>query len=304
MTTADPFMIRAHVPHWEASVADYQAASAATRQGRTVRTLVYGEHSDERLDLLVPEGPEGGPRPVHLFVHGGYWRAFSKDDHTFMAEAITAAGAIAAIMDYSLMPAARMEVLVDQVRRAARWLRAHAAEFGGDPAALSVSGHSAGAHLASFLVCRGAHEPTVDLAPVRGVLLVSGLYDLAPITESFVQPELRLTAEEVAFWSPCRATPVPGSAVALVVGEKETAPFHDQARAFAAHLDRAGARAHLAAVPGEDHMTIVRELGRPGTACARHLAATIRGEVVCENDRLRFASLSSRAERSEDLGSI
>ena len=283
MTTTDPFMIRAHVAHWEASVADYQAASAATRQARPVRTLAYGEHPDERLDLVLPQSLEGGPAwPVHLFVHGGYWRAFSKDDYTFMAEAITAAGAIAAIMDYSLMPAARMEVLVDQVRRATQWLRAHAVEFGGDPAALSVSGHSAGAHLASFLVCRGPHEPAVELPPVRGVLLVSGLYDLAPITESFVQPELRLTPEEVARWSPCRATPVPGSSVVLMVGEKETVPFHEQSAAFAAHLDRAGAPAHLATVSGEDHMTIVRELGRPGTACARHLAAMIGGEIVCE----------------------
>ena len=277
MTPADPFMIRAHVPHWEESVSGYRAASEATRRSfPDRRTLAYGSHPDERLDLFVPRAaPPGTLRPVHLFVHGGYWRAFSKDDYAFVADAITAGGAIAAVMDYSLMPAARMNVLVGQVRRAASWLEREAATFGGDRQALSASGHSAGAHLASFLVCRATHEPEAALPAVRAVLLASGLYDLEPITRSFLQPELMLTDEEAARWSPLRAAPVAGADVRLMVGANETAPFHHQAAAFAAHLAWAGAPNRLATVQGQDHMTIVRELGRPGSACAGHLAATI-----------------------------
>ena len=279
MSSSDPFLIRAHVPRFEAIVADYGEASEATRAAfPDRRTVAYGAGQDEVLDLYVPpaEAPGRDLRPIHLFVHGGYWRANTKDTYAFVADAITATGAIAAIMDYSLMPAARMAVLVGQVRRAAAWLAAEAGSFGGDPQALSASGHSAGGHLASLLVCRGPHESESVSSPVRSVLLVSGLYDLDPITRSFLQPELQLTEEEVALWSPVSAIPSPGASISLLVGDRETKPFHEQAAAFLHRLDQAGTPGRLATVEGEDHMTIVRELGRPGTPCAGFLADTIR----------------------------
>ena len=188
MSLPDPFLIRAHVADFEGIVADYGDASANTRAAFPERrTVNYGAGRDEVLDLYLPaiKPPGQGLRPIHLFVHGGYWRAFSKDDYAFVADAITAAGAIAAIMDYSLMPAARLKVLVGQVRRAASWLAVEAESFGGEAQALSASGHSAGAHLASFLACRGPHENERVPTPAQSVLLVSGLYDLDPITRSF-----------------------------------------------------------------------------------------------------------------------
>lgn len=283
MISSDPFMIRAHVPDWDACVADYRSASEATRQRHADRrTVAYGPGPDESLDLYLPDpATTAANRPVHLFVHGGYWRAFSKEDYAFMADAIVAEGAVAAVMDYSLMPVARVATLVAQVRRAALWLQDNAIGFGGDPQRLSASGHSAGAHLASFLVCRAGHEPDVRLPTLRAVLLVSGIYDLDPITRSYLQPDLRLTPSEVRDWSPMRASMQDtGTGVDLLVGERETAPFQAQARAFAEHLARAGARSRLATMAGEDHMTIVREVGRPGSTCAAHLAAVIRASAA------------------------
>jgi arylformamidase len=277
VNSPDPFMIRAHVPGWEADVADYKAASDRTRAAfPDRRTVGYGAEAEEILDLYYPAGAQPRkPRPIHLIVHGGYWRPFSKDDYAFVADAITAAGAIAAIMDYSLMPVSRMETLVGQVRRAAHWLERQADTFGGDPRALSASGHSAGAHLASFLACRADHERGLALPRVQSVLLLSGIYDLDPIARSYLQPELQLTGEEVTRWSPLDAAPASDVGINVLVGEKETEPFHTQAAAFAAHLARAGVPGRLATVRGEDHMTIVREFGRPGSVCASHLAATI-----------------------------
>jgi len=273
---SDPFMIRAHVPDWEASVADYRAATAATRANHPHwRTQAYGDGADETVDLYFPAGGVAEPGPIHMFVHGGYWRAFSKDDNAFVADAVNAAGAIAAIPDYSLMPGARMATLVDQTRRAARWLSEHAASFGGDARRLSASGHSAGGHLAAYLVARGPHERGVELAPVRAVALISGLYDLAPIAQSYLQPELQLTSAEIADWSPLDARFSAAAHVQLLVGARETPPFHQQAAALKARLDAQGVRSDLATVADEDHMTIVREFGRPDSNCARWLAATL-----------------------------
>jgi arylformamidase len=271
----DPFMIRAHVPDFESHLAAYRRASERTRQSlRGVRDLAYGDHPDETLDLYLPAEGEG-PFPVHVFVHGGYWRAFSKLDFAFVADAVTAHGAVAAIIDYSLMPKARMATLVGQVRRAVAWLADNAGRWGGDPAALSASGASAGAHLASFLACRGAREAAPPALPVKSLLLVSGIYDLDPITRSFLQPEIGLTAEEVAAWSPLAATPAPGPVVDVVAGADETPPFLSQGGAFAERLAAAGVASSFAAIPGENHMSIATALGTPGSALAERLGRVI-----------------------------
>jgi len=270
-------MIRAHVSHFEQSVADYRASSAATRARLKARLdVAYGEHADEKLDLFYPQAMAStAPPPVHLFVHGGYWRSFSKTEYSFVADAIVAQGAIAAIVDYSLMPAARMARLVDQVRRAANWLGRHASDYGGDSGAISASGHSAGGHLATYLVCRAPHEAKFPDNPVRSVLPVSGLYDLAPIAGSFLQPELHLTADEIAQWSPCDATPRLGAKLRLVVGGSETPPFLEQAERFATRLSAFGPQSRPVVVPDEDHMTIVRAFGRPESTWTPLLAETI-----------------------------
>jgi arylformamidase len=273
----DLFRIRAIVPHFETSVADYKHASAAARARLASRLdVAYGKAPDETLDLFFPEpGAEDALRPIHMFIHGGYWRANSKSDYSYIAEAIVGRGAIAAIVDYSLMPGARMTRLVDQMRQAAHWLCEHGPEFGGDPSRVSASGHSAGGHLATYLCCRGPHETTFPDNQVRTILSVSGLYDLTPIATSFLQPELHLTEQEIAQWSPCAGTARPDSRFRLIVGGRETAPFFEQAGRFAARLSSLGVQPRVASVDDEDHMTIVRALGRSGSACANYIAEAI-----------------------------
>jgi arylformamidase len=124
-------------------------------------------------------------------------------------------------------------------------------------------------------VCRAPHEAEFSPTPVRSVLAVSGLFDLAPIALSFLQAEIHLTADEIAQWSPCDAVPRPGSLVRLAVGGVETAPFFELARRFADRLSSFGLAPRSSILAGEDHMTIVRALGRPGTECATLLAETI-----------------------------
>jgi arylformamidase len=273
----DLFKIRAIVPHFEASVADYKTSSAATRVRLPSRlNVAYGGDADEKLDLFFPEASAAASlHPIHLFIHGGYWRAQSKDEYSFLADVIVGQGAIAAIADYSLMPGARMARLVDQARRAAHWLGEHGREFGGDPTALSASGHSAGGHLTTYLCCRAPHESEFPHNRVRSILSVSGLYDLTPIATSFLQAELHLTPLEIAQWSPWQAIARSDAAIGLIVGGRETAPFFEQAGRFAGRLSSLGLQPRLASVDDEDHMTIVRSLGRPGSVCASHLADTI-----------------------------
>jgi arylformamidase len=267
----DPFRIRGHVADFDVIVDDIVTRSAVTRDTLPMLAdIAYGQHATETVDLFFPRS-RSESMPVHVFVHGGYWRMFSKRDYSYIGNTITEAGAIAVIVDYALMPAVRMEVLVDQVQRAMRWVFEHIAEYGGDPSRVTVSGHSAGAHLASFLCHRLINRPKP-----RAALLLSGLYDLEPLRSSFLQREIELTDEEVVKFSPLFHEFDPGIKVSVLVGADETPPFFQQADRFTRHLRSQGLTVDRFDAIDSNHMTSVRDLGLPDTQLATALFQTIQ----------------------------
>lgn len=279
---ADPFRTRDHVPDFDRHVADYAARSAATRARLPMLSdIAYGPSPAERLDLFFPPS-RLATGAVHMFIHGGYWRMFAKEDFSFVAETVTQAGAIAVIVDYALMPSVRMETVVAQVRRARDWIVQHIGAHGGDPARLTISGHSAGAHLGALLF--DASQPA---GRISGAVLISGIYDLAPLQNSFLRELIDLADEEVRDFSPLARDYRAGPHVRLLVGKLETAPFHRQMNAFGSHLAMtAGVSAGQRILPGADHMSIVADLGTPGTEAADQLAdCLVAGRSVAASER-------------------
>lgn len=267
----DPFRIRGHVANFDEIVSDIVARSALTRNTLPMAgDIHYGSGAGEKLDLFFPDGLRNN-LPVHMFIHGGYWRMFSKQDYSYIADTVTKAGAIAVIIDYSLMPAQRMAVLVDQVQRAKLWVLEHIAQHGGDPTRLTVSGHSAGAHLATFLL-----QESPGGSRINAALLLGGLFDLLPLQSSFLEKEIAITDEEVRLFTPMAHRYDPGGRVTVAVGEAETQPFHQQADAFTAALRHQGVLVAQASLTGKNHMSSVRDLGVPGTTAADLLRSTIQ----------------------------
>lgn len=266
----DPFRTRDHVADFDDIVADIVARSAATRAALPMAgDLAYGASRAEKLDLFFPSGQRSN-LPVHIFIHGGYWRMFSRTDYSYIANTVTKAGAIAVIIDYALMPEARMAVIVDQVRRARQWVLDNIAGYGGDPGRISVSGHSAGAHLATFLF-----EETPMPSCIRAALLLGGLYDLKPLQTSFLEPLIGITDEEVAEFTPMTRRQDPRTAVSIIVGGQETPPFHQQAAKFATHLREQSARVSEFHLEGRNHMNSVRDLGIGGTQASNCLVEVV-----------------------------
>ncbi|TPN86678.1 alpha/beta hydrolase [Mesorhizobium sp. CU2] len=267
----DPFRTRDHVPEFDDIVAEIRRRSAETRERiAMIADVSYGLDHTETLDLFFPQGKRNR-LPVHVFIHGGYWRMFSRKDYSYVAETVTKAGAIAVILGYALMPAVRMAAIVDQIRRARLWVDQHIASHGGDPGMLTVSGHSAGAHLATMLF-----DDRSRPSGIKGALLLGGIYDLRPLQTSFLAPEIAITDEEVERFSPINHSFDPTVHVELAVGAEETPPFHDQAASFADRLEQQGlvvSRTNLAAT---NHMSSVRDLGLVGTE-AEALLSSLHG---------------------------
>lgn len=272
MIGKDPYRIRSFVADFDAISAEIVARSRALAARSMIWSgSAYGEGARERIDILLPPNLRAGA-PIHMFIHGGYWRSGDKADYACVAAPVLAAGGIAAIVEYDLMPKARLATLVGQVRRAVAWLASQAPGLGADPARLTVSGHSAGAHLASYLAATGVGEANSPATPIAGLLLVSGIYDLSGIPDSFLKDEAQMTVAEARAWSPLTAHQQAGSKRIIALGAEETPPFHDQAHRLHRLYRSVGADTGLMVLPGLNHMNVVLGLADPGHALGQALA--------------------------------
>ena len=69
-----------------------------------VLDVAYGSGAGETLDVFPSARTTGGPVPVLVFIHGGYWRSLDKSDHSFIAPPFTQAGFCVVVVNYALCP--------------------------------------------------------------------------------------------------------------------------------------------------------------------------------------------------------
>src|SRR4051794_16353197 len=87
-------------------------SEAARRQGPCELDIPYGEEAGETLDVFPAPQGDG---PILLFIHGGYWRALDKSDHSFIAPAFTRHGTCVVVPNYALCPAVTIPQITLQV---------------------------------------------------------------------------------------------------------------------------------------------------------------------------------------------
>ncbi len=98
------------------------------------------------------------PWPVMLYVHGGGFRILSKDTHWMMGLAFARRGFLVFNINYRLAPRHPFPAALQDATAAYEWVIRHAAEYGGDPGRLVVSGESAGANLTTALTVASCFE--------------------------------------------------------------------------------------------------------------------------------------------------
>jgi len=253
-------------------IARYGAESARVRAELPMRFDVpFGRHHAERLDVFPASGAGlaagSGPAPVHVFVHGGYWHRLDKADFSFVARAFREA--VTVVVNYALVPTVDLDELVRQVRASVAWVHANARSCGGDPARITVSGHSAGGHLVAMLLATDWPQFGVPADVVKAGCAVSGLYDLEPIRLCYLNEVLGLTPESARRNSPVHLKPTGRAPLVLAVGAAEGPEYHRQTNDLAAAWRALGAPVDIVDAAGLDHFSIVAELERPDSALAR-----------------------------------
>jgi acetyl esterase/lipase len=125
------------------------AARLAGAPAAMPRTFVYktAEGCDIRLDAYTEPG--AAPKPCAVWIHGGALIMGSRklSPSARVLRALLDAGFGVVSIDYRLAPETKLPAIIDDVRDAFRWIRAHARELSIDPRRLVVSGGSAGGYL-------------------------------------------------------------------------------------------------------------------------------------------------------------
>lgn len=224
-------------PKWAAEAAAFRACARARLD------LPYGGGERQRFDLFLPEGT---PRGLMVFLHGGYWMAFGREGWSHLAAGAVARGWACAMPSYTLAPEARIAAITVEVAAA---VKAAAALVAGP---VVVTGHSAGGHLAARMACADQ-----DVAVAR-VVPISPLADVAPLRTTEMNATLRIDEPEAAAESPALLARRREVGCHVWVGGQERPAFLWQART----LSEAWACPWTVA-PGRHHFDVIEDLADP-----------------------------------------
>jgi acetyl esterase/lipase len=225
------------------------------------------------LDVYRLATPPGPAMPVLVQVHGGGWVVGHKQQQALpLMYHLAARGWVCVSINYRLGPRATWPEPIVDVKRALAWVRAHVAEYGGDPNFVVITGGSAGGHLSSLAALTPGDpefQPGFEDADttVAACVPMYGVYDLVNRHGSRVKQGMEWFLRRVLMksspvddretWD--RASPVcrvrAGAPPFMVVhGTYDSLVFIDDAHALVGALERVADRPLVyAEVPGAQH---------------------------------------------------
>lgn len=236
--------------------ANYPAAwvdpAAAFRAVTRMRLdTAYRKGPRNRYDLFLPEGT---PKGLFVFVHGGYWVALDKSYWSHLAGGAVARGWAVAMPSYDLCPDVSIAEITAQIGAAIT----HAAREIAGP--LVLSGHSAGGHLVTAMMCHDSPLPGDVRDRLRHVVSISGLHDLRPMLMTARNDLLKLDIDSAEANSPVLKRPLPGVRLTTWVGGGERQEFLRQSALLSNIWHGLGCATQNVVAPDRHHFNVIDAL--------------------------------------------
>ncbi len=250
----DAYANMAHVPGSEDLPDQWAADAAAYRESkaRIETDIHYGDLPRQKFDLILPDGT---PKGLAVFVHGGYWMKFDKSFWTHYAEGARASGWAVALPGYTLAPEARIADITQEIRQAVIC----ASERIDGP--IRLAGHSAGGHLVSRLVCSDIAMPCTER--IDHVLSISGVHDLRPLLHTRMNETFQLDMQAARAESPALCEPREGISITAWVGGGERPEFIRQSELLNLNWQGFEVNTSLVVAPVHNHFTVIEGLKDP-----------------------------------------
>lgn len=230
--------------------------------GRARLDLGYGERPRNRFDLFLPEGTAKG---LVIFIHGGFWLRLDKSFWSHLAAGPLAHGHAVAMPSYTLCPDIRIAGITAEVGAA---IAAAAAMVEGQ---IRLTGHSAGGHLATRMICATSPLPQEVRARIANTVSISGIHDLRPLMRTQMNADLKINDVEAYAESPALLAPMDGARLACWVGAAERAEFVRQNALLANIWTGLGAATMAVEEPDRHHFNVIDGLANPDHALTRTL---------------------------------
>lgn len=245
---------------WVEPAATFRDRLIAT--GRARIDLAYGPAPRQRFDLFLPEG---APKGLVVFVHGGFWMALDKSFWSHLASGPLARGYAVAMPSYTLAPESRIAGITAETGSA---ITAVAGMVDGP---VLLTGHSAGGHLVSRMITTTSPLPPAVLARIRNVVSISGLHDLRPLMGAGMNVTLHIDEAEALAESPALLRPIADARITCWVGSAERSEFVRQNALLANIWTGLGARTRTVVEPDRHHFNIIDGLTDPDHPLTRTL---------------------------------
>jgi arylformamidase len=245
---------------WADRSEPYRASMEA--EGRARLGLSYGKRPRNQFDLFMPEGT---PKGLVVFIHGGFWLRLDRIFLSHLAAGPLAHGYAVAMPSYTLCPDIRVSGIVKEVAAAIEV----AASMVDGP--IHLTGHSAGGHLATRMICSDTPLSGATLARIVNAVSISGLHDLRPLLRTKMNAGLHIDAAEARAESPVLLEPVDGARLCCWVGAGERSEFIRHNALLANIWTGLGASTMVVEEPDRHHFNIVDGLADPEHALTRTL---------------------------------
>lgn len=259
----------------------------AHREGvQVVRDVVFDPAHQLALDVYRPLQAKGAP--VVVFFYGGSWKSGRRQWYRWVGEALAHRGLVVVIPDYRKWPRVKLEGFMRDAAHAVAWTRSHAGNYGGDPHALFVMGHSAGAHIAALLATDAHWLAAEGLRPreLAGVIGLAGPYDFLPLTDATFIDMFGHTRVEQLRSQPVHFVDGDEPPMLLLQGEADNTVWPRNAKSLAAALRVEGEPVTLQMYPGVGHIGILLALSRPFRGKAPALADVLQFVQAQQGARL------------------
>lgn len=243
----------------------YKRSKAVLAASGTERDIAYGDHPSQKFSIAWP-AQRAATRLAVVFFHGGWWKAGNKEDRMFLAEALCREGIAHVSVGYPLAPTARLRTMADSATQAVEAVIGHLAASVGRSVPIVLAGNSAGGHLAAYAAGTLAGSAREAAAHgIVGMCVASGLYDLAPLRDSFANEWLQLDGADLAGLAPIHRLPAAALPMMVAAGSLEPEGFLAQQALYVERLRASGAQPDVYMAPGHDHFSVIGEIGRAGS---------------------------------------
>ena len=216
--------------------------------------IAYDAGERHVYDLFLPEGT---PRGLFVFVHGGYWMALDKSFWSHLAAGPLARGWALAMPTYDLCPNVSIAEIATQIGAAIT----HAAGQVDGP--IVLGGHSAGGHLVTAMMCEDSPLSEPVRVRLAHVLSISGVHDLRPMLRTARNEALKLDMESAEANSPVLKRPIERVRLTTWVGGGERQEFLRQSALLSNIWHGLGAQTQDVVAPDRHHFNVIDALMDP-----------------------------------------